>query len=123
MSWVELRERVRDSPERAFSLFTVRAAISSARSSERPCSFWLSTMCSYWRARLVPFLTPRGGMPDAYPGAAGIRTDCVPANELLDAGHRVLHVTALAHVGLVARGVALDPVDRERPGDLRRAEG
>ncbi len=67
MSSVELRERVRDSPLRAFSLFTVRAAISSARSSELPCSFWLSLMCSYWRARFVPFLTPRGGMPRSYP--------------------------------------------------------
>ena len=53
---------VLDSPERAFSLFTVRAAISSARLSERPARFSLSLMCSYWRARLVPFLTPRGGI-------------------------------------------------------------
>src|SRR3954452_10644863 len=62
MSCVEVRERVRDSPLRARSLFTVRAAISSARSSERPCSSWLSLMCSYWRARFVPFLTPAGGI-------------------------------------------------------------
>ena len=58
MSLVELREAVRDSPERAFSLFTVRAAISSARLSERPACFSLFLTCSYWRARLVPFLTP-----------------------------------------------------------------
>ena len=38
MSLVEVRERVRDSPARARSLLTVRAAISSALSSERPCS-------------------------------------------------------------------------------------
>src|SRR5688572_32810334 len=62
MSLVDVRERVFDSPERAFSLLTVRAAISSARSSDRPCSFSLALMCSYWRARLVPFLTPRGGI-------------------------------------------------------------
>src|SRR3954469_15766071 len=67
MSCVEVRERVRDSPLRARSLFTVRAAISSARSSERPCSFWLSLMCSYCRARFVPFLTPAGGMVRIYP--------------------------------------------------------
>src|SRR5690242_18070004 len=68
MSFVEVREAVLDSPWRAFSLFTVRAAISSARLSERPCCFWLSLMCSYWRARFVPFLTPRGGIQGGYPG-------------------------------------------------------
>jgi hypothetical protein len=62
MSLVELRDRVRDSPWRAFSLFTVRAAISSARDSDRPCFFSLFFTCSYWRARLVPFFTPRGGI-------------------------------------------------------------
>src|SRR4051794_9464086 len=67
MSFVDVRERVRDSPERARSLLTVRAAISSARSSDLPCSFWLSLMCSYWRARLVPGFTPRGGMLGCYP--------------------------------------------------------
>ena len=36
MSCVDVRERVRDSPERARSLLTVRAAISSARDSEAP---------------------------------------------------------------------------------------
>src|SRR3954454_17997842 len=65
MSCVEVRERSRDSPCRARSLLTVRAAISSARSSEAPCSSWLSFMCSYCRARLVPGLTPRGGMSAA----------------------------------------------------------
>jgi hypothetical protein len=47
MSRVDVRERVRDSPERARSLFTVRAAISSARSSDAPWRFSLSLMCSY----------------------------------------------------------------------------
>src|SRR5437763_16242275 len=61
MSRVEVRERVRLSPLRARSLLTVRAAISSARPSETPRSRWESLTCSYWRARLVPFLTPRGG--------------------------------------------------------------
>src|SRR5437764_2785824 len=61
MSLVDVRERVRDSPDRARSLLTVRAAISSARPSPVPRSSWLSLMCSYCRARLVPFLTPRGG--------------------------------------------------------------
>ena len=36
-----------DSPLRARSLLTVRAAISSARPSERPCSFWLFLIFSY----------------------------------------------------------------------------
>ena len=47
MSLVDVRERVRDSPARARSLLTVRAAISSARSSEAPWSFCASLMCSY----------------------------------------------------------------------------
>src|SRR3954468_13974850 len=68
MSCVEVRERVRDSPRRARSLLTVRAAISSARLSERPCCFSLCLTCSYWRARFVPFLTPRGGIQIGYPG-------------------------------------------------------
>src|SRR5215207_7873804 len=77
MSCVDVRERWRDSPLRARSLLTVRAAISSARDSEAPCSFWLSLMCSYWRARLVPFLTPRGGIGGSFrcvkEGLPGIR--------------------------------------------------
>jgi hypothetical protein len=47
MSSTEARLAVRASPERARSLFTVRAAISSAVSSERPCSRRPSLMCSY----------------------------------------------------------------------------
>ena len=53
MSWVELRLAVRDSPARARSLFTVRAAISLARLSDSPRSFALSLMCSYCRSRLA----------------------------------------------------------------------
>jgi hypothetical protein len=41
------------SPARARCLLTVRAAISSARSSERPCSFSDSLTCRYWRSRLL----------------------------------------------------------------------
>src|SRR3977135_4752079 len=59
---VELREALLDSPERALSLLTALAAISPAAFSERPSRFLLSLMCSYWRALLVPFLTPRGGI-------------------------------------------------------------
>ena len=55
-----------DSPERARSLLTVRAAISSALRSERPACFSLRLTCSYWRARLLPFLTPRGGMSASF---------------------------------------------------------
>ena len=61
MSFVDVREAVRDSPARAFSLLTVRAAISSARDSDAPWPFTLFLIFSYWRARLVPFLTPAGG--------------------------------------------------------------
>jgi hypothetical protein len=67
MSCVEVRERLRDSPERARSLFTVRAAISSARPSDVPRDFADFLISSYWRARLVPFFTPLGGMTSAYP--------------------------------------------------------
>ena len=66
MSRVEVRERVCDSPARARSLLTVRAAISSALSSERPCASSLFFTCSYCLARLVPFFTPRGGMTTSW---------------------------------------------------------
>src|SRR5256884_2178261 len=62
MSCVDVLERVRDSPERARSFWTVRAAISFARLVDRPCCRSLRLTCSYWRARLVPFLTPLGGI-------------------------------------------------------------
>src|SRR5947209_5396818 len=62
MSRVEVRERLRASPPRARSLLTVRAAISSALLAEEPRLRWLALMCWYWRARLVPLRTPRGGM-------------------------------------------------------------
>ena len=58
---VGLRDAVRDSPERARSLLTVRGDLLGAV-LETPRSFALSLMCSYWRARFVPFLTPRGGI-------------------------------------------------------------
>src|SRR3954454_9791082 len=96
MSRVEVRERERDSPERARSLLTVRAAISSARSSDAPCSRWLSLMCSYWRARLVPGLTPLCGIVTSFgvcgftPPAAS-RERAVLAGVLLDAGGRHQH--------------------------------
>src|SRR5581483_10261532 len=57
----ERRELLRASPERARSLLTVRAAISSARLSEAPLRRSLCLMCSYCRALFVPFFTPRGG--------------------------------------------------------------
>ena len=75
MSLTELRDAVRDSPARAFSLFTVRAAISSARLSERPACFSLFFTCSYWRARFVPFFT-RGVAshpPQSSGGCSGFR--------------------------------------------------
>jgi hypothetical protein len=47
MSRVDERELVFDWPDRARSLFTVRAAISLARLVERPCLRSLALMCSY----------------------------------------------------------------------------
>ena len=51
-SCVDVRDAVFASPERARSLLTVRAAISSARFSDHPCFFWLALMCWYCRSRL-----------------------------------------------------------------------
>src|SRR6476619_2629920 len=61
MSSRESRDDSLASPWRARSLLTVRAAISSAVSSDFPSSRRESLMCSYCRARLLPFFTPRGG--------------------------------------------------------------
>jgi hypothetical protein len=78
------------SPLRARSLLTVRAAISSALSSDEPRSRSESLMCSYCRARFVPFLVPRGGIAYllrspvtlvAYPGITRPQTLRFPYNE------------------------------------------
>jgi hypothetical protein len=53
---------VRDSPERARFLLTVREATSFARDAEAPRLRAERLIFSYCLARLVPFLTPRGGM-------------------------------------------------------------
>src|SRR5205085_7065674 len=53
MSCTEERLRCLASPERARSLLTVRAAISSALSSFSPRSRRPSLMCSYWRSRFA----------------------------------------------------------------------
>src|SRR5688500_7427434 len=53
---MSVRERLEDSfasPLRARSLFTVRAAISWALSSEAPSCFRPFLMCSYWRSRFA----------------------------------------------------------------------
>src|SRR5213083_2709671 len=52
MSRTDVRLAVLASPERARSLFTVRAAISSARLVLSPRCFTLALMCSYCRSRL-----------------------------------------------------------------------
>src|SRR5579859_5267155 len=51
MSCIDVRLAVLASPDRARSLFTVRAAISSARLVLSPRSMALSLMCSYCRSR------------------------------------------------------------------------
>jgi hypothetical protein len=71
---VELRDRVRDSPERARFFCTVRAAISLALDADAPRLRALLLIFSYCRARLVPFLTPRGGIRI---------TPCADTNRLL----------------------------------------
>src|SRR5215207_3830129 len=55
------------SPLRARCLLTVRAAISSARSSPTPRSSSESFTCSYCRLRFA-LVTPRGGMCADLPG-------------------------------------------------------
>src|SRR3954447_4826814 len=50
-SLIDERLAVFDSPARARSLFTVRAAISSARSVDTPRFLALALMCSYCRSR------------------------------------------------------------------------
>src|SRR6185295_6849793 len=82
MSSRESRDDVRASPWRARSLLTVRAAISSARSSPAPRSSSESLMCSYCRALFDPF-TPRGGLgdPNRVPLSSRLQNDlyvCVP---------------------------------------------
>src|SRR4029079_152293 len=71
MSSRESRADSLASPCRARSLLTVRAAISSAVSSDFPSSRRESLMCSYCRARLVPFFTPRGGTSSLLPSIRG----------------------------------------------------
>jgi hypothetical protein len=53
MSSTDVRLAVLASPDRARSLFTVRAAISSALSSLRPRLFNPCLMCVYCRSRLA----------------------------------------------------------------------
>ena len=58
------RRAVRDSP-RARALLVDGPRGDLLRALLRaPRSFWLSLMCSYWRARLVPFFTPRAACGD-----------------------------------------------------------
>jgi hypothetical protein len=54
------------SPASDRSLLTVRAAICSALSLLMPRRRPDALMCSYWRPRLLPFLTPRGGIPFSF---------------------------------------------------------
>jgi hypothetical protein len=61
------------SPACARCLFTVRAAISSARSSPTPRSSSDSLTCSYCRFRFG-FVTPRGGIPRPPFSATGHRS-------------------------------------------------
>src|SRR5688572_12201847 len=73
MSVRESFEDVFASPARARSLFTVRAAISSALSSDAPRPLTLSLMCLYCRSRFLlhaccgirtPFVGSRVGFPE-----------------------------------------------------------
>src|SRR4051812_39977049 len=66
MSSSDSRDASRVLPARARSLLTVRAAISSALLTERPCSRSLSLTCSYIRSHLLPFGTPLGGIAASF---------------------------------------------------------
>src|SRR3954453_17964278 len=118
MSWVEVRERCLDSPARARSFWTVLAAISSARRSELPRCFWLRLIFSYWRARLVPFLIPRGGISTP-PGVAFSRTPLPSAMQEKRPPSRAMH--APRHLGQLALQDLARGVSRQRVEELHVA--
>src|ERR1700709_2684121 len=76
MSSVDARLACLASPARARSLFTVRAAISSAVSSLRPWSSRPSLMCSYCRSRFAlqafGMVPPSIGLENRYPSSRRI---------------------------------------------------
>src|SRR5215471_13490935 len=106
MSWVEVRLAEFDSPERARSLFKVRAEISFARPLLSPRLLALASMCWYCRSRLG--LDPRG-IPDTswFPN---LRSGHSPAQTPLPAAPRSMRggiarplSAGRAHVELVSR--------------------
>src|SRR6266511_4246500 len=125
MSSVDVRLFSLDSPLRARSLFTVRAAISSAVSSLRPRFSSPLLMCSYWRSRLslhwfrgiaVSFQRPPHAVPEspwdmrcASPARRpGRRSGESPVEGLLGLLAGVLDLLAgLAQLGLAPLQVAL----------------
>ena len=92
MSRVDVRLAVCDSPDRARSLFTVRAAISSARPVLSPRCFALALMCSYCRSRFgldprgmpATSLSPPSHAPACITAAAATPAACLHARGLVD---------------------------------------
>src|SRR5690242_8184313 len=103
MSSVEVLLASFDSPARARSLLTVRAAICSAVDSSRPWSSSPSLMWSYWRSRFL--LHPCGMVP---PSGLGVALD-VPAA-------RTRHAGGSRRLACRGRPRLRDP-DQDAPGD------
>src|SRR5919109_2808533 len=122
MSVRESREDSRDSPTRARSLLTVRAAISSARSSERPLSSSLFFTCSYIRPHLEPFLIPLGGI------AASFRYRCSPVTrrtpcESRGGGSEEGRLSVLGALALRLRGAPPPPLGELLAAPVARIGG
>src|SRR5207245_2800803 len=76
------------------SLLTVRAAISSARRTEIPRLRSLAFTCSYWRARLLPFVTPLGGIWTP-PSVVGYLVRIYPGRRCSKTSRRLIEPTLL----------------------------
>src|SRR3954452_11132211 len=100
MSSVDVRLASLASPARARSLLTVRAAISSAVSSDRPSSSSPFLMWSYWRSR---FLLHASGMSCSFLLVLHRvrRSDVVGGIELRD-DVGVLLIRVGRHLGIIA---------------------
>ena len=78
------REPVLDSPARARALVHRARRDLFGAALVDPRSSWLSLMCSYWRARFVPFFTPRGGITTSYESTVGLLPRYPPVRNMND---------------------------------------
>src|SRR5438874_13710182 len=111
MSRTEALDLSRVWPARARSLLTVRAAISSERSSDRPSSSSLFLTCSYIRSHLLPFGTPLGGIASSSRRSTGGYPAVNERTALINARRAWSERTAALRLG--ARGAG-----GERPARL-----